>query len=143
MLSYLFSYAVLVSHESDFRIAKENRLLPPETSWPGWRIPVEQLDTELIYPHNDPRFHHSELRLNRLSRIYCLWQNLLLGYLPHWNQSSDFVHDKFTTSSRQAHDKFILLASSDATRRYVHRDAGRARHRPWIYTQQQTNSNLR
>ncbi|KAH7141596.1 hypothetical protein B0J13DRAFT_608531 [Dactylonectria estremocensis] len=126
VLGFLFSYAALISHESDFRIAKENRLLPPEISWPGWRIFVERLDTELIYPHIDPRFH-SELRLNRLSKIYCLWQNLLLGYLPHCNQYIDFVHDKF-----------ILLSSSDATRRYAHRDAGRARHRPRIYPQQQT-----
>ncbi|KAH8652932.1 hypothetical protein BGZ61DRAFT_288871, partial [Ilyonectria robusta] len=76
-LGFLFSYAALISHQSDFRIAKENRLLPPEISWPGWRIFVEQLDTELICPHIDPRFHHGELRLNRLSKIYCLRQNLL------------------------------------------------------------------
>ncbi|KAH8652846.1 hypothetical protein BGZ61DRAFT_500805 [Ilyonectria robusta] len=97
-LGFLFSYAALISHESDFRIAKENRLLPPEISWPGWRIFVEQLDTEFICPHIDPRFHHGELRLNRLSKIYCLRQNLLRGCLPHWNRYSDFVHDKFILS---------------------------------------------
>jgi hypothetical protein len=37
VLGFLFSYAAPVSHESGFRTA-ENRLLPPEISWSGWRI---------------------------------------------------------------------------------------------------------
>ncbi|KAH7115553.1 hypothetical protein EDB81DRAFT_621919, partial [Dactylonectria macrodidyma] len=41
-LGFLFSYAALISQESDFRISKESRLLSPEISWPGWRIFVEQ-----------------------------------------------------------------------------------------------------
>ncbi|KAH6975608.1 hypothetical protein EDB80DRAFT_757747 [Ilyonectria destructans] len=94
-LGFLFSYAALISHESDFRIAKESRLLPPEISWPGWRIFVEQLDTELIYPHIGQRFHHGELRLNRLSKIYCLRQNLLRGYLCTGTSTAT----SFTTSS--------------------------------------------
>ncbi|KAH7124343.1 hypothetical protein EDB81DRAFT_912638 [Dactylonectria macrodidyma] len=52
---------------------------------------VEQLDTERIYPHIDPRFYHGERRLSQLRKIYCLQRNLLHGYMPCWNQNSDFI----------------------------------------------------
>ncbi|KAH6982493.1 hypothetical protein EDB80DRAFT_254970, partial [Ilyonectria destructans] len=83
-LGFLLSCAALISHETDFRIAKENHLLPPEISWPAWRISLSSWISELIYPHIDPRFHHDELRLSRLSKIYRLRQNLLR--LPHFVQ---------------------------------------------------------
>ncbi|KAL6406192.1 hypothetical protein AUP68_10360 [Ilyonectria robusta] len=94
-LGFLFSYAALISHESDFRIAEQNHLLPPGILWPPWRTFVQQLDTEHIYPHIDPRFHYGELRLSRLSKIYRLRRNLLHGYMPRWNQYSDFIRDNF------------------------------------------------
>ncbi|KAH7215367.1 hypothetical protein DER44DRAFT_158222 [Fusarium oxysporum] len=94
-LGFLFSYAALISHESDFRIAVEKHLLPPEVRWPAWRTFVEQLDTEHIYPDIDPRFYHGELRLSRLNNIYRLWQTPLRGYMPHWNQYGSFFRDNF------------------------------------------------
>ncbi|KAL7951256.1 hypothetical protein V8C42DRAFT_350000 [Trichoderma barbatum] len=60
-LGFLFSYAALISHESDFHIAKEKHLLPAEVEWLAWRRFVEQLDTHNIYPRIDLRFHHGEL----------------------------------------------------------------------------------
>ncbi|KAK1973677.1 hypothetical protein LZ30DRAFT_610145, partial [Colletotrichum cereale] len=42
-LGFLFSYAALVTHESDFRIAKETRLIPEDLQWAAWRIAVVQL----------------------------------------------------------------------------------------------------
>ncbi|RMZ88614.1 hypothetical protein DV736_g4157, partial [Chaetothyriales sp. CBS 134916] len=50
-ISFLFSYATLISHKSDFHIAKEKHLLPCEEqlTWQRWRTLVEQLDTEHIY----------------------------------------------------------------------------------------------
>lgn len=92
---FLFSYAALISHESDFRIAKQNHLLPPDISWPAWSVCVEQLDPEHIYPHIDPRFLHGELCLSRLSKVCRLRQNSLRGYMPRWNQYGDLVHDNF------------------------------------------------
>lgn len=72
---FLFSYAALISHESDFRIAREKSLVPPETSWLTWRTLVKQLlDTDNVYTHVDPRFYHGELRLNRLNKRYYLWK---------------------------------------------------------------------
>jgi len=94
-LGFLFSYAALISHESDFRIAQDKHLLPPEVSWPAWRIFVGQLDTERIYTHVDPRFQYGELRLSRLNKIYAFTQTPLRGYVRRWNQYGAFFHDNF------------------------------------------------
>ncbi|EJP69816.1 uncharacterized protein BBA_00685 [Beauveria bassiana ARSEF 2860] len=80
-LDFLFSYAALLLHESAFRTAQHKHLLPPEVTWCGWRMLVEQLDTEHIYPHIDPRFVHGELRLSRLNKIYALARTLMHGYM--------------------------------------------------------------
>ncbi|KAK0636035.1 hypothetical protein B0T17DRAFT_650920 [Bombardia bombarda] len=56
----VLSYAGLISHESDFHIATEKRLLPPEATWSGWRTLI------------DARFVYGELRLSRLNKIYIL-----------------------------------------------------------------------
>ncbi|PNY27542.1 Uncharacterized protein TCAP_02534, partial [Tolypocladium capitatum] len=64
-LGFLFSYAALISRESDFRIATDKQLLPPGIKWPEWRVLVEQLGTGRIYPYIDRRFHHGELYLAR------------------------------------------------------------------------------
>lgn len=71
-LGFLFSYAALITHETDFWIAKEKLLLPPEVSWSDWRTLVLQLDTEHIYARIDPRFIYGELRLSLLNKIYYL-----------------------------------------------------------------------
>lgn len=95
-LGFLFSYAALISHESDFYIAKDKYLLPGELKWPDWRIFVDQLDTQHIYPYIDPRFFHGELRLGRLNKIYMLSLRSLNGYMPRWNEYSAFFNDYFT-----------------------------------------------
>ncbi|KAH6989560.1 hypothetical protein BKA56DRAFT_611817 [Ilyonectria sp. MPI-CAGE-AT-0026] len=94
-LGFLFSYAALISHESDFRLAEEKHLLPPGVRWSAWRTFVEQLDTEHIYPDIDPRFHYGELRLSRLNKLYRLWQTPLSNYMTHWNQYGSFFQDNF------------------------------------------------
>ncbi|KAH7215414.1 hypothetical protein DER44DRAFT_820271 [Fusarium oxysporum] len=94
-LGFLFSYAALIRHESDFLTAKEKHLLPEEVEWPGWISFVEQLNTEHIYPDIDPRFYHGELRLSRLNKIYRLSRAPLDGYMAHWNQYATFFQDNF------------------------------------------------
>ncbi|KJZ68076.1 hypothetical protein HIM_12532 [Hirsutella minnesotensis 3608] len=94
-LGFLFSYAALISHESDFCVAQDKHLLPPEVSWPAWRIFVEQLDTEHVYARVDPRFQYGELRLSRLNKIYAFTQTPLRGYVRRWNQYGTFFHDNF------------------------------------------------
>lgn len=96
-LDFLFSYAALISHESDFRIAQKEHLLAPEVQWPAWRTFVQQLlDNKHIYSSIDPRFHYGELRLSRLNKIYYLWKTPLQGYMSRWNQYNSFFRDNFT-----------------------------------------------
>jgi hypothetical protein len=96
-LGFLFSYVALIAHESDFSLAKDKHLLPPEVTWLAWRHLVEELDTERIYPEVDARFHYGELRLSRLNKIYLLSQRplLLRRYMTHWNQYGAFFQDNF------------------------------------------------
>ncbi|KAF6809165.1 hypothetical protein CMUS01_13739 [Colletotrichum musicola] len=95
-LGFLFSYAALVMHESDFHIAKETHLIPEELQWAAWRIAVGQLlDVSSIYHRVDRRFHYGELRLSRLNKIYFLWKTPFHGYMSRWNQYGSFFHDNF------------------------------------------------
>ncbi|KAJ5808849.1 hypothetical protein N7474_010118 [Penicillium riverlandense] len=94
-LGFLFSYAALVSHESDFVIARDKQLIPTEVTWSDWTILVEQvLATDHIYHNIHARFIYGELRLSRLNKIYCLTQPpFLRGYISQWHRYSDFFQD--------------------------------------------------
>jgi len=95
-LGFLFSYAGLIIHQSDFHIARDAHLLPEEVTWPAWRRLVRELLSTLpIYRQIDPRFHYGELRLSRINKIYFLWQTPLRGYMSHWHQYGSFLHDNF------------------------------------------------
>ena len=97
-LGFLFSYAALIAHESDFHIAKEKRLLPEEVTWNNWITMVKQLDTTNIYDSIDERFKYGELRLSRLNMIYRFtrWPPLLGPYMSHWNQYGSFFRDNLS-----------------------------------------------
>ncbi|KAK1452525.1 hypothetical protein CMEL01_16754 [Colletotrichum melonis] len=96
-LGFLFSYAALIAHESDFYIAREARLIPEDVQWSAWRTAVrELLGASPIYPRIDPRFHYGELRLSRLNKIYFFWETPLRGYMSRWNQYGSFFQDNFT-----------------------------------------------
>lgn len=96
-LGFLFSYAALVSHESDFIIAQDKHLLPPQVSWADWTILIEQvLAMDHIYRSIHPRFIYGELRLSRLNKIYSITQPpFLRGYMSQWQRYGDFFHDNF------------------------------------------------
>lgn len=95
-LGFLFLYAALIAHESDFYIAQDEHLLPQEASWQGWRTLVEQLRTESIYQRINPRFIYGELRLSRQNKIYCFSQRpFLRGYMSHWQQYGTFFQENF------------------------------------------------
>ncbi|GKZ33015.1 hypothetical protein AbraIFM66950_002732 [Aspergillus brasiliensis] len=94
-LGFLFSYAALIMHESDFLIAKEKHLLPDELQWPDWRTIVDQLDTGRIYSKIDRRFLYGELRLSRLNKIYFFSQSSLRGYMARWHQYEGLFQDNF------------------------------------------------
>ncbi|KAH9225552.1 hypothetical protein K456DRAFT_1852004, partial [Colletotrichum gloeosporioides 23] len=88
-LGVLFSYAALVTHESDFRIAKEMRLIPEDLRKAAWKIAVVQLRRSL------PPLLHVD------SHFDFFWKTPLHGYMSRWNQYGSFFHDNF-----------VLLASS-------------------------------
>ncbi|KAF6836916.1 hypothetical protein CMUS01_05230 [Colletotrichum musicola] len=93
---FLFSYAALVSHESDFRIAQEHRLFPPEVSGRSWRTLVKELlDAENVYAHVDPRFYYGELRLSRLNK----------------GQYSSFLEDNFAAIATWTLYVAVVLAA--------------------------------
>ena len=97
-LGLLFSYAALISHESNFYIAKEKHLLPggDEITWQKWRTLVEQLDTEHISNKINERFLYGELRLSRLNKIFFLSQHpFLRGYMPKWREYGISVQENW------------------------------------------------
>jgi hypothetical protein len=68
-LGFLRSYAHLVRHESDFRIAQAKFIIPEFVQWQQWRI----LRGSLLRISDDevsPRFSFGEIRLTRLN-FYC------------------------------------------------------------------------
>ena len=111
-LGFLFSYAALICHESDFSIAKEKHLLPAEVQWLAWRTFVKQLDTEHIYHRIDARFIYGELRLTRLNKIYRLSQHQFLrGYMSPWHQYGTFFQDNLAwLASGIAYMAIVLTA---------------------------------
>lgn len=94
-LGFLFSYAALISHQSDFQTAQVKQLLPSEIKWLRWRSFVDELELEHIYSRIDPRFYHGELRLSRLNIMYATLRTPFRGYVPLWNQYGLFIHDNF------------------------------------------------
>ncbi|KAL4990296.1 hypothetical protein BDW68DRAFT_185857 [Aspergillus falconensis] len=74
-MGFLYTYACLVSYESDFLIAIDKHLLPQRSDgstprWEDWK----KLVAEILACHNQynihPRFHRGELRLSRLDTIH-------------------------------------------------------------------------
>lgn len=95
-LGFLYSYSALICHESDFYLARENRLLPQEVEWTEWRVFVAQLDTKHIYDRIDVRFLYGEIRRSRLNRLQ-YWSSGFSqsSYLPRWYRYGEFFHDNF------------------------------------------------
>ncbi|KAK3334171.1 hypothetical protein B0T19DRAFT_459783 [Cercophora scortea] len=79
-LGFLYSYACLISYESDFELALNGevagaRLLPfrsdeDGTSWAQWKVVVSDLLATLETEDVHARFLHAELRLSRLNKVH-------------------------------------------------------------------------
>ncbi|KAK0701345.1 hypothetical protein B0T21DRAFT_388263 [Apiosordaria backusii] len=103
-LGLLLHYASLIPHESDFTIAQEKHLLPPEITWPKWRLFVRELlqdggSDELLYGSDRvaERFIYGELRLNRLNLINWVLHGLhSRGMLTPWDSYGKFFRDHVT-----------------------------------------------
>lgn len=98
---FLYTYACLISSESDFIIANKERLLPrrgdAEIEWADWKKLAQQL---LKNHHRDKvhhRFHRAELRLSRLNWIRrFIARSLFQSYIRGWSNYGDFFHDNIT-----------------------------------------------
>ncbi|KAH7329391.1 hypothetical protein B0I35DRAFT_420111 [Stachybotrys elegans] len=90
-LGFLFSYAALIRHESDFSLAKEANLLPGEVSWTGWRCFVGELLSQELYSQIDERFYYGELRQSRLNMLQYLTAGT--AYVPLFSRYGDFFRN--------------------------------------------------
>lgn len=99
----LLSYIWLVRYEIDLEIAKEARLLPPDTQWVQWQAFVRDV-LRHINPNTlegvNKRFVYGELRLARLNQIYS-WsprfvaRHLLRGYGLGYKTYGSFFNRSF------------------------------------------------
>ncbi|KAK4223807.1 hypothetical protein QBC38DRAFT_37882 [Podospora fimiseda] len=87
---FLLSYSWLISHESDFFIARDAHLIPTRADWINWtafmRDFLSHLDLDTL-TQVDRRYKYGELRLSRLNSLTRYlpsewsYRNLLYGYM--------------------------------------------------------------
>ncbi|CAG8235897.1 unnamed protein product [Penicillium salamii] len=98
-MGFLYTYACLVSYESDFRIANDNHLLPRRMdesaiTWGDWKDFVREILTHHHKDDTHPRFHRAELRLARLNNVHRFTQfPILEPYLRDRRTFSSLLHD--------------------------------------------------
>jgi len=94
----MWTYASLIKHESDFRIAREIGLLPDQMTWSRWCL--LRLDVLDALSGDDPdtmtpRYHYGELRLGRLNLVYRVFRFNLLGYHYVYRDYNAFFNAMF------------------------------------------------
>ncbi|KAK4225237.1 hypothetical protein QBC38DRAFT_501457 [Podospora fimiseda] len=115
-LGLLLHYASLITHESDFTLAIEKKLLLP-MEWPKWRLLIREFlshSSTNLYAQVSLRFIYGELRLNRLNFISLLKGGptsfLRGGYMRRWNSYGSLYRDN--SNMILAATAYILLALS-------------------------------
>ncbi|PSK37428.1 hypothetical protein B9Z65_2170 [Elsinoe australis] len=81
----LYSYAALLTHSYDFRLAQEKKLVTPDITWAEWQDIIKEFMEFYPYPgifqYISPRYFYGELRLYRLDMIYrYMMGDILHGY---------------------------------------------------------------
>lgn len=101
-LGFLASYLALIVYESDYAIAKQLGLLPPNVTWKEWLRFAAQLHEALsdadgmIIPFKN-RYFYGELRLSRLNLIMQIIRfRITRGYIWLNTQYSDYFRRYFT-----------------------------------------------
>ena len=103
-LGFLYTYACLISYESDFAIANDNglRLLPrrndgSEPRWEDWKRLVQEILESLIGEDIHERFYRGELRLSRLNTVHRIIQWPLFDpYFRTWRHYGDLFRENLT-----------------------------------------------
>lgn len=96
-MGFLRTYAALIEHESDYKIAKETNLLPEELSWSQWVLLVAELLNCPSLAVINKRYTYGELRLNRLNMIYRLKMGEIRGYLSSSTCYSEFFKENINS----------------------------------------------
>ncbi|KAK3944509.1 hypothetical protein QBC46DRAFT_165860 [Diplogelasinospora grovesii] len=101
-LGFLFTYACLISCESDFAIALEKHLFPRRTDgsdprWQNWKRFVREIIDAYKKEDVHERFHRGELRLSRLNTIhrFTRWP-LFDPYFRTWRHYGDLFRENLT-----------------------------------------------
>jgi hypothetical protein len=72
-IGFMRTYAYLIRHESDFRIAKSSHLVPENVSYRAFQLfiqPFRHIPDEAV----TPRYHYGQLRLTRLNWAVRIFQ---------------------------------------------------------------------
>ena len=94
-LGFLRSYASLISHYSDFQIARENHLFPVDLEWTAWCTFIANFGAAEDH-QVAKRYHYGQLRLSRLNWVVRIFQpygksTSWFYEIPHWNITS-YLH---------------------------------------------------
>ncbi|KAG6333818.1 hypothetical protein ID866_5266 [Astraeus odoratus] len=84
---FLRSYAHLIQHESDFRIAHSLGLLPTHVTWMQWSEFAYSLSNIPLSDVNE-RYQYGELQLNRINLIYNVFRARPWYYKIHRDYQS-------------------------------------------------------
>ncbi|KAI0849479.1 hypothetical protein F5Y00DRAFT_261611 [Daldinia vernicosa] len=102
-LGFLYSYACLITYESDFAYSKEHHLLPSlargsEIQWDDWKKFSKEILAKYKEADVHPRFHRGELRLSRLNFFsrFTQWP-LFTSYIRGWRNYGSLVRDNITS----------------------------------------------
>ncbi|KIJ65775.1 hypothetical protein HYDPIDRAFT_27008 [Hydnomerulius pinastri MD-312] len=88
---FLRTYALLIKHESDFRIARELGLLPQGITWIQWSALAFSFANIPSADVNE-RYHYGELRLHRLNIVHNLYRCSPWYYNIHRDYQSWFSY---------------------------------------------------
>lgn len=72
-LGFVRTYAYLIRHESDFRIAKSSHLLPEHVSYRAFQLFIQPF-RHILDEAVTPRYHYGQLRLTRLNWAVRIFQ---------------------------------------------------------------------
>lgn len=89
---FLRSYAVLIQHESDFRIAHNLGLLPQHMTWSQWAEFAYHISNIPLSDVSE-RFQYGELRLSRVNLIYNVFRCRPWYYKIHRDYQSWFSYE--------------------------------------------------
>lgn len=116
-LGFLYTYACLISSETDFFLANEKRLLPRKAldatiEWEEWKSLARGLLNGYDPDNVHPRFLRAELRLSRINTINRFTRfPPFQSYLRGWNNYSTFYRDNLAWMAGTAVFVAVVLAA--------------------------------